>query len=148
MPTPVPTCSVVTYAVDLLAAAGLRIIPGPGKRIDRDKYEATISELADRQERRDGDVVLITGNHEDQGHTTTLRHEDGVFTIEAEEMTFVQPWGEPVPAADRSTALTITERARDLRLTAERLANGSRTKADVGPDWPRTRNRSASLNTG
>ena len=62
---------------------------GP-RQIDRDEYEATIAELLNRHERRDGDVVIITGSHEDHGRVT-LRREAGVFTIEADSLEFVRP---------------------------------------------------------
>ena len=52
----------------------------PTKRIDRDEYEVTITELADRRERRDGDVVLITGTHEDHGRTTLKTSGDGLVS--------------------------------------------------------------------
>ena len=71
---------------------------GP-KRIDRDEYEVTIAELIGRQERREGDVVIITGSHEDHGRTE-LRREAGVFTIRAEDLSFVRSWGEPMEMAD------------------------------------------------
>ena len=55
----------------------------PIQHIDRDEYEVTIAELANRAERRDGDAVVITGQHEDQGRMT-LRREAGSITLETE----------------------------------------------------------------
>lgn len=55
----------------------------PTKNISRDEYDVTIAELADRQERREGDAVLITGCHEDYGRTT-LKREAGACTLEAD----------------------------------------------------------------
>lgn len=71
---------------------------GP-KRIDRDEYEVTIAELIDRKERREGDVVTITGNHEDHGRTE-LRREANVFTIKAEDLSFICDAFAPIEMAD------------------------------------------------
>ena len=43
--------------------------------------------------------MTITGNHEDYGHTE-LRREANVFTIQAENLSFVRAWGEPMEMAD------------------------------------------------
>ena len=87
----------VTRATDLLRAAGMKVMSLPTVRIDRDEYESTISGMSRRNERRDGDVVIITGQHEDFGRVT-LRREDGVFTIEAEDVSMVRKRGEPMVA--------------------------------------------------
>lgn len=86
----------VTRAADLLRAAGMRVFSLPTVRIDRDEYEATISGLSRRKEHREDDIVIITGEHEDFGQVR-LKREAGVFTIQAEDTTFVRKWGEPVP---------------------------------------------------
>lgn len=71
----------------------------PECRIDRDEYEATRAELIDRHERQDGGAVIITGSHEDHGQVT-LRREAGVFTIEAEDLSLVRPWGVAMERVD------------------------------------------------
>lgn len=71
----------------------------PERRIDRDEYEATRAELIDRHERQDGGAVIITGIHEDHGRVT-LRREAGVFTIEADSLELVRPWGVAMEQAE------------------------------------------------
>ena len=68
-------------------------------RIDRDEFENIYDALSDRSERREGEVLIITGKHEDHGRVT-LRREEGVFTVEAESTEFVRPWGEAMERAD------------------------------------------------
>ena len=44
------------------------------------QYEGVKAELAHRVERREGDVVIVTGNHEDHGRVTLCRENaDGMF---------------------------------------------------------------------
>ena len=64
---------------------------GP-KRINRNEHEAIRDKLIDQHERQDGGAVIITGIHEDHGRVT-LRRMAGVFTIEADNLESVRPWG-------------------------------------------------------
>ena len=84
----------VTRATDLLRAAGMRVFSLPTVRIDRAEYEATISDLSLRQERREGRILIVTGQHADFGRVTLWR-EDEVFTIQGDDLTFVRRWGAP-----------------------------------------------------
>ena len=68
-------------------------------RIDRDEYEAIRAELVPRDERKEGDVVITSGSHEDLGEVT-LRREQNVFTVAAEDASYVRPWGERMPETD------------------------------------------------
>ena len=64
----------------------------PSKQIDRDEFETVLSELENPTETRIGDVVTITGRHEDHGEVR-LRREAGVFTVEASDTSLVRDRG-------------------------------------------------------
>lgn len=87
----------VTRAADLLRAAGMKVMRMQGpERIDADEHALIHLGLIDCEARYEGDTSTITGNHEDHGRVT-LRREAGVFTVEAEDLSLVRRWGEPVP---------------------------------------------------
>ena len=64
----------------------------PSTRIDRDEFDRIADELSGSDMQRAGDIIVITGNHEDHGRVT-LRREAGMFTVSAESLEFVRPWG-------------------------------------------------------
>ena len=82
----------VTRATDLLRAAGMRVMSLPTLQIDADEHAAIHLGLINCVTSYDGDTSTITGNHEDHGRVT-LQREDGVFTVEAEDVSMVRKWG-------------------------------------------------------
>ncbi len=82
----------VTRVIDILRSAGVTAAPLRTVHIDADEHEVLSLEMTDRHETRTPALWIIAGNHEDLGKTV-LRRESGVFTVSAEEVSFVRGFG-------------------------------------------------------